>query len=50
MRDNDDPAAARITVVIPAHNEASYLEAALASVLAQDYPTPEHRSTAPIAV
>lgn len=38
MRDNDDPAAARITVVIPAHNEASYLEAALASVLAQDYP------------
>jgi glycosyltransferase involved in cell wall biosynthesis len=30
----------RVSIVIPAHNEAGYLEAALASVAAQDYPTP----------
>lgn len=32
------PASEHVTVVIPAHNEAGYLEAALASVVAQDYP------------
>lgn len=30
--------AERISVVIPAHNEAGYLESALASILAQNYP------------
>lgn len=28
----------RVTIVIPAHSEASYIEAALASVIAQEYP------------
>lgn len=31
-------ASERVTIVIPAHNEANYIEAALASVIAQNYP------------
>ncbi|MGE5333559.1 MAG: glycosyltransferase [Nitrososphaerota archaeon] len=34
MNDHND----RVSIVIPAHNEADYIEGALASVVAQDYP------------
>jgi hypothetical protein len=36
---SSNASAERVTIVIPAHNEAEYIEAALASVMAQDYPT-----------